>query len=268
MQTISPTKVHVIGPCHYKNSPGPLKEVFAWPDSSTGHLEALVYSINSLPGKNNYPEGMSAPTTTRWRDGHLVGNVREQNRCTKLRLDGPGRAQFCEGRAATHRLPPTLDPPLDEPSPSSPSSQHHQKRTIQIVKKERKKMKVKWWLAICLLLVAGASADKKSAAKKAAEEDSKAEAVIEDVNAKQLERLVEEKDYVAVYWCKFRFFSEFFCCPAKYKRRRDALLLSSQSIAGPRVFLALAGPGAILITCGEKKKRNSMRKTLKWDRRN
>jgi hypothetical protein len=27
-------------------------------------------------------------------------------------------------------------------------------------------------------------------------------ATIEEINAKQLERLLEEKDYVAVYWCK------------------------------------------------------------------
>lgn len=30
-----------------------------------------------------------------------------------------------------------------------------------------------------------------------------AEPVIEEVNAKQLERLLNEKDFVAVYWCKF-----------------------------------------------------------------
>lgn len=29
-----------------------------------------------------------------------------------------------------------------------------------------------------------------------------AEPVIEEVNAKQLERLLNEKDFVAVYWCK------------------------------------------------------------------
>lgn len=28
------------------------------------------------------------------------------------------------------------------------------------------------------------------------------EATIEEVSAKQLERLLEDKDYVAVYWCK------------------------------------------------------------------
>jgi len=31
------------------------------------------------------------------------------------------------------------------------------------------------------------------------------EAVIEEVNAKQLEKLLADKDYVAVFWCKFRF---------------------------------------------------------------
>jgi hypothetical protein len=30
-----------------------------------------------------------------------------------------------------------------------------------------------------------------------------AEPVIEEVTAKQLERLLNEKDFVAVYWCKF-----------------------------------------------------------------
>lgn len=29
------------------------------------------------------------------------------------------------------------------------------------------------------------------------------EAVIEEVNAKQLEKLLADKDYVAVFWCKF-----------------------------------------------------------------
>lgn len=29
------------------------------------------------------------------------------------------------------------------------------------------------------------------------------EPTIEEVNAKQLERILAEKDYVAVYWCKF-----------------------------------------------------------------
>ena len=33
--------------------------------------------------------------------------------------------------------------------------------------------------------------------------DEKAEAVIEDVNAKQLERLLNDEDYVAVFWCKY-----------------------------------------------------------------
>lgn len=29
-----------------------------------------------------------------------------------------------------------------------------------------------------------------------------AESVIEEVNAKQLERILQDKDYVAVFWCK------------------------------------------------------------------
>lgn len=33
---------------------------------------------------------------------------------------------------------------------------------------------------------------------------SAVEPVIEDVNAKQLEKVLNEKDYVAVFWCKYR----------------------------------------------------------------
>ncbi|XP_046651298.1 uncharacterized protein LOC124342369 isoform X3 [Daphnia pulicaria] len=68
-------------------------------------------------------------------------------------------------------------------------------------------MKVTWCWLVCVCLVAAAhrvssAADKKKAAVKpvAADDDEKVEAVIEDVNAKQLERLLDEKDYVAVYW--------------------------------------------------------------------
>lgn len=70
-------------------------------------------------------------------------------------------------------------------------------------------MKVKWcWLvSMCLVALVHrvSSAAEKKAGKSgpAAGEDEKVEAVIEDVNAKQLERLLDEKDYVAVYWCKF-----------------------------------------------------------------
>lgn len=31
------------------------------------------------------------------------------------------------------------------------------------------------------------------------------EAVIEEVNAKQLEKLLADKDYVAVFWCKYQY---------------------------------------------------------------
>ncbi|EFX69653.1 hypothetical protein DAPPUDRAFT_202746 [Daphnia pulex] len=68
-------------------------------------------------------------------------------------------------------------------------------------------MKVTWCWLVCVCLVAAAhrvssAADKKKAAVKpgAADDEEKVEAVIEDVNAKQLERLLDEKDYVAVYW--------------------------------------------------------------------
>lgn len=52
------------------------------------------------------------------------------------------------------------------------------------------------WLLPLLALLAATGAV--SAAKKGKESES----VIEDVNAKQFERLLEEKDYVAVFWCK------------------------------------------------------------------
>ena len=50
------------------------------------------------------------------------------------------------------------------------------------------------WTPLLLLLLLTAAAP--SAAKK------KEEAVIEEVGAKQLEQLVEQHDYVAVYWCE------------------------------------------------------------------
>lgn len=64
-----------------------------------------------------------------------------------------------------------------------------------------------WWLCLLVAVIAASAADtKKAAPNKAGEEndtdEEKVEAVIEDVNAKQLERLLEEKDYVAVFWCK------------------------------------------------------------------
>lgn len=34
------------------------------------------------------------------------------------------------------------------------------------------------------------------------------EATIEEVTAKQLERILADKDYVAVYWCEFQFCQE------------------------------------------------------------
>lgn len=54
----------------------------------------------------------------------------------------------------------------------------------------------KFVAAIACILFALASSS--VSAKKA----SSAEAVIEEVNQKQLERILADKDYVAVYWCK------------------------------------------------------------------
>lgn len=48
-----------------------------------------------------------------------------------------------------------------------------------------------WWL----LLVALATAKRAP--------PTQQEPVIEEVTAKQLERVLDEKDYVAVFWCKY-----------------------------------------------------------------
>lgn len=37
-----------------------------------------------------------------------------------------------------------------------------------------------------------------------------AESIIEEVNAKQLERILNEKDFVAVYWCESKLFSSLY----------------------------------------------------------
>lgn len=58
---------------------------------------------------------------------------------------------------------------------------------------------VRWWPCVftgLLLLVAGLGPA--TAAKK----DTNS-AVIEEVTTKQLERLLNDKDFVAVYWCKW-----------------------------------------------------------------
>lgn len=65
---------------------------------------------------------------------------------------------------------------------------------------------------LCALLVtvdaaAKAKSDEPSRSKGGHKE---AEPVIEEVNAKQLERLLNEKDFVAVYWCKCIFHQENF----------------------------------------------------------
>ena len=55
-------------------------------------------------------------------------------------------------------------------------------------------------LAECAKKSSGSSASPVKAAPPApVAEDS---SIIEEVSAKQLERLLQEKDYVAVYWCK------------------------------------------------------------------
>lgn len=54
----------------------------------------------------------------------------------------------------------------------------------------------KFFAAIACILFALASCPV------SAKKPSSAEAVIEEVNQKQLERILADKDYVAVYWCK------------------------------------------------------------------
>lgn len=45
-------------------------------------------------------------------------------------------------------------------------------------------------------------ADESASSRGSAGKQKEAEPVIEEVTAKQLERLLNEKDFVAVYWCK------------------------------------------------------------------
>lgn len=53
----------------------------------------------------------------------------------------------------------------------------------------------RWLKALVALLLLTAAAAKKSA-------PAKHEPQIEEVTAKQLERVLEDKDFVAVFWCK------------------------------------------------------------------
>lgn len=58
-------------------------------------------------------------------------------------------------------------------------------------------------LLCCLLVVSSLLVSHVDCAKKAATPaPATPDATIEEVSAKQLERLLEDKDYVAVYWCK------------------------------------------------------------------
>lgn len=53
-------------------------------------------------------------------------------------------------------------------------------------------------VAVCFLVCVSLFTSSCQAAKKSA-----AESVIEDVNGKQLEKIIQEKDYVAVFWCEY-----------------------------------------------------------------
>jgi hypothetical protein len=63
-----------------------------------------------------------------------------------------------------------------------------------------------WW--VTLLVVVATATDGVSGARKpeatggGAAGKVKEESVIEEVTAKQLERVLNEKDFVAVFWCK------------------------------------------------------------------
>lgn len=50
-----------------------------------------------------------------------------------------------------------------------------------------------WWLLLVALVTA----------KRAPTPPTTQEPIIEEVTAKQLERVLAEKDYVAVFWCKY-----------------------------------------------------------------
>lgn len=52
-----------------------------------------------------------------------------------------------------------------------------------------------WWLLLVTLATTTATTSKRA--------PSAQEPVIEEVTAKQLERVLQEKDYVAVFWCKY-----------------------------------------------------------------
>lgn len=74
------------------------------------------------------------------------------------------------------------------------------------------RIKVFIWL-ICITLILCLSGGYVEGAKKAATPSAPAapvvhEPVIEEVTQKQLERILQDKDYVAVYWCKCRYISK------------------------------------------------------------
>ena len=74
-----------------------------------------------------------------------------------------------------------------------------------------KKMKVPWrivtGLPLLLVLLAPAASGADAGPKDPPTKDAKPQGdFIEDVNAKQLERMLDEKDYVAVFWCTSFFY--------------------------------------------------------------
>ena len=67
-----------------------------------------------------------------------------------------------------------------------------------------------WWLTLLIVTLTAidgvASAKKSSGPEEGGKKGKEESAVIEEVTAKQLERVLNEKDFVAVFWCKWAVF--------------------------------------------------------------
>lgn len=58
-----------------------------------------------------------------------------------------------------------------------------------------------WWMLLVAVLQATTAAKQRGVGTPTTAQHH--ESVIEEVNAKQLERILQDKDYVAVFWCKW-----------------------------------------------------------------
>lgn len=61
----------------------------------------------------------------------------------------------------------------------------------------------RWWLLALTLCCLGLLLNPVDAAKKQASAKEEAAQKIEEATSKQLEKILHDKDYVAVFWCKF-----------------------------------------------------------------